>query len=298
MNNDTLSVGVTGQYMPITSVDSIRYLCKQYKIWPSRTSGQNFLVSEDTLGRTIHAAGLKPTDTVLEIGAGFGTLTAELAPLVRRVVTVELDRRLMPPLQKLAKTFRNITVISGDIFKQWPTVAKELQDLDYRLVANLPYSITSHVLRNFLERRPRPRDMLVMVQREVAERVTASAGQMSILSVAVQFYAEPAIVAEVPRSDFWPVPAVDSALLAIKKIGTDSASYQQALGQLPVGKFFSIVKIGFSARRKQLHNTLAGGLRLPRPDVAAAMISVGLSPAIRPQELTINQWISLAKLLQ
>ncbi len=283
--------------MHLASAKTIKYLCKKYRVWPSRSSGQNFLVSSAALNTIVNAAVIKRTDTVLEIGAGFGVLTGQLAQQAGRVVAVEMDKRLIKALQKLSVVYNNLEIIHGDIVSQRRNI-QALADLQYIIVANLPYNITSLVLRTFLEFPPRPSRMTVLVQKEVAERVVAAPGAMSLLSVAVQFFGSPSIASKVSREKFWPKPNVDSAVLTITDIGRDVHGYQKALGGIDIKRFFSIVRIGFSAKRKQLHNNLSAGLRLDTKTVTEIMEKTGISAAARAQELSIQQWVTLVKRIE
>jgi 16S rRNA (adenine1518-N6/adenine1519-N6)-dimethyltransferase len=283
--------------MNLTSRETIELLCKQYKIWPQRSSGQNFLISEDVLKTIGDAARLTPQDIVLEIGAGFGTLTTQLAQSTQRVIAVEQDKRLLRAMRKLASVYKNIFLVEGDVFKQWPLFSGQLADQHYKLIANLPYNITSLVLRNFLESRPRPSEMVVMVQKEVAERVVASPGHMSLLSVAVQLYGSPEIIQTVSRENFWPQPDVDSAILRIRSIGQDHHGYIKMLGPTKEKNFFRIVRMGFSARRKQLHNNLAAGLQLDDAAVRTLLSQCSVDPAARAQALSIEEWIKIANII-
>lgn len=281
--------------MLLASKETIRFLCKKYKFQPSRASGQIFLVSEDILDDIVSAAQLQGSDTVLEIGAGFGTLTAELLKKGSQVIAVELDKRLVVPLKELAEVNKNLQIIEGDIFKQWPVIAPQLSDLSYKLVANLPYNITSLVLRNFLEQKPRPKEMILLIQKEVAERVVAKPGKMSRLAVAVQFYGQPEIIGVVPGENFWPVPEVDSAILKIGGIGRDVNGYQSLLGSIDKKFFFNFVNIGYSAKRKQLHNNLAGGFGLDNGLVQENLKSNGINPHARAQDLAIEEWVKIVQ---
>lgn len=283
--------------MNLSSTKKIKSLCQKYHFWPQRKSGQNFLVDEKTLAKIIDAANLNPDDIILEIGAGFGVLTFALAPFVKKIIAVELDKRLVRALGDLLalQNFKNIEIFQGDIFKQWSVVSRQLTDLKYKLVSNLPYNITSLILRNFLEQKQRPSKMTLLMQKEVAQRVVAKPGEMSLLSVACQFYGEPKIISCVSRENFWPSPEVDSAILSIKGIGMDIKSYQRLLGNFGDKKFFSLVKIGFTARRKQLQNNLAAGLGMDNQAIKNVIRKCGLDIKIRAQDLSINDWINLAK---
>ncbi|MBU0597447.1 ribosomal RNA small subunit methyltransferase A [Patescibacteria group bacterium] len=279
--------------MQLTSQQTIKFLCNKYSFWPTRQSGQNFLVSEPDLKSIISSASISPQDTVLEIGAGFGTLTVELAKHASQVIAVELDKRLAMAMRKLSKTHNNLKVIEGDIFQKLPVVSGYLDDLQYKIVSNLPYNITSLVLRNFLENKPRPSEMVVLVQKEVADRIVAQPGKMSLLSIAIQFYAKPEIIRLIPRENFWPTPKVNTALLKISGIGGDPNNFLNQLGNEHVKKFFRIVKFGFSAKRKQLHNNLSAGLDEKQEKIKEILEKCGINPQIRAQDLSIFDWIDI-----
>lgn len=299
--------------MDLTSLQTIKVLCRKYGILPQKQRGQNFLIDRNILEKIIKAADLKKDDIVLEIGPGFGALTAELAGRVKKVVAVEADRRLADALRKILAEHKNIEIIEADILK-FPISNFQFSNYGYKIVANLPYQITSAVFRKFLEQEPRPGEMTLMVQKEVAERICAKTGKMSLLSISVQFFGKPEIVEAVSRKSFWPEPEIDSAILKIsdikseseanlKKIQTDfsqvrfDATLVALKKKVDLEKFFRIVKIGFSARRKQLHNNLSAGLRLPSREVQDILIKLGFDQKIRAQDLSVEDWISLAKQL-
>jgi len=285
--------------MDLTNLVTIKSLCKKYGIRPSKGVGQNFLIDREVLETMVAAADLKKDDIVLEIGPGFGVLTAELAERVGRVVAVEADRRLVEALREILAEYKNVEIIQEDILKFQVSSfsAKggfasggQFSNYGYKIVSNLPYQITSAALRKFLENEPRPSEITVMVQKEVADRICAEPGEMSLLSLSVQFYGQPAIVATVPRRAFWPEPEVDSAILKISNIQDVSAKNKKEI--LPE-KFFRVAKIGFSARRKQLQNNLAGGLRLSNKTVQDILVKLGFDQKIRAQDLSIEDWIRL-----
>ncbi len=278
---------------------TIQDLCREHAIKPSHSAGQNFLVDKETLDAIIDAADIKPSDTILEIGAGFGVLTWELIQSANTVISVELDRKLVTLLKKTFSGVKNLEIIHGDIFSQWRTLQTKFRDLEFKLVANLPYNITSKVIRHFIESEPRASDIVILVQREVAERIVAAPGSMSMLSVATQFYGQPEIIKEVTRDKFWPEPNVDSAILKIGSIGLDRDRYSQSLdADISADEFFSIVKIGFSSRRKQLHNNLSSGLHLSAEDVQGALKKAGINPLERAQNVPITSWITLVNTLR
>jgi len=288
--------------MDITSLAVIRSLCQKYGFRPQKERGQNFLISREVLDKIISAADLKKDDTVLEIGPGFGALTLELAKRAKKVAAVEADKRLANALRELLKGYKNVEIINEDVLKI-TGYALRVTRYGYKIVANLPYQITSAVLRKFLENEPRPSEMIVMVQKEVAERICAKprfrraglggqANGMSLLSVSVQFFGRPEIVEAVPKTAFWPEPKVDSAILKISNIKHET---ETNIRRVETKKFFQIVKTGFSARRKQLHNNLSGGLRLPDGEVQKILIESNFDPKARAQDLGVDDWIRLVQ---
>jgi 16S rRNA (adenine1518-N6/adenine1519-N6)-dimethyltransferase len=255
--------------------------------------GQNFLKNDAIVAKIVAAADLKPDDLVLEIGPGKGILTEELAKKAGKVVAVEIDKNLGGLLKGKFKGQQNVEIIEGDILKL---------DLDklisnYKVVANLPYYITSPIIRLFLESVMPPTEMILMVQKEVAERIVASAGQMSILAISVQYYADAEILFEVGKENFDPVPKVNSAIV---KIAPHSSSPYQGRGIKGEGgdakTFFRIVKAGFSAKRKTLVNNLSNSLHLDKSMVEEKLKTAGLLPTVRAQELSIENWKKMAGL--
>ncbi|XOU94418.1 MAG: 16S rRNA (adenine(1518)-N(6)/adenine(1519)-N(6))-dimethyltransferase RsmA [Candidatus Kerfeldbacteria bacterium] len=283
--------------MDLTELNTIKSLVKQNDIRPTRQSGQNFLICKDVLDKIIRTSEIYPQEKVLEIGPGFGTLTNRLLEAQASVTSVELDRNLAKFLSN-NKLFKNLNLIRGDIIHEWLGLKKDFKNLDYKLIANLPYSLTSLIFRMFLSERPRPKKIVVLIQKEVAERIVAVPGKMSMLSIAVQFYGEPKIIDIVKPECFWPSPEVQSAILEVDNIGLDTKKYKKMLGNVKDEQFFKIAKIGFSAKRKQLHNNLANGLHKKSEEIKAFLTNLNINPAIRAQDLTIKQWIDISKNIQ
>lgn len=281
--------------MDLTSLDTIKYLAKTNGFHPVKSSGQNFLVSEKVLSQIIKTAGLKKTDQVMEIGPGFGTLTVRLLDTGAKVSSFEIDKKLIRYLKRYEGLYPNFKLYDSNVLDGWPIINKEFKDLDYKLVSNLPYNITSIVLRNFTENIPRPSEMVLMVQKEVAERVISKPGQMSILAVAVQFYGSPEKIIDVPPESFWPQPEVNSSILRITEIGQDINGFQKKLLPYKTEDFFRTVKIGFAARRKQLHNNLANGFNVSSKKTTNILNKIGIKPTIRAQDLKIEDWINITR---
>ena len=263
---------------------SVRRLLRKFGIRPSKRLGQNFLVSQRLRERIIAAAELCQQDVVLEIGAGLGTLTRSLAQRVRRVVAFELDRRLIPILREELAPYPHVEIVQADILTVEPA---DLISAPYKVVANLPYYVTSAILRHLLEARQKPALMVVTVQSEVGQRLVAGPGAMSLLAVSVQFYGQPSIVAKAPPGAFYPSPRVNSAVVRIDV-------YEQPPTPVDdVEAFFAVVRAGFAQRRKQLRNSLSQGLHLPVAKVVQALRRCGLDEKQRAQELGVRDWACL-----
>ncbi len=255
--------------------------------------GQNFLNNKTIVDRIIIAGKLNSDDLVLEIGPGQGVLTTEIAPRVRKIITVEIDSSLIPFLQEKFSAQRNIQIINADILKiNLPELCREneMTDFNYKLIANIPYYITAKIIRLFLESATPPKEMLLMIQKEVAERIVAPAGKMSKLAVAVQYYAQPKILFSVSKENFTPAPKVDSAVIKIENIKKIPAPESK--------KFFQAVRAGFASRRKTLANNLSNSLHLPKNEILSLLKSIQLSPSARAQELSIEDWKKLSQNLQ
>lgn len=265
------------------------------KLKAKKSLGQNFLKDEGTIKRIIEAADLSLKDAIVEIGPGQGALTEKLAQKCGKVVAIELDERLIEPLRNKLRDFKNIKIIHGDILKiNLPelVMANNLGQMSYKVIANIPYYITAPIIRLLLETRYPPQEMILMVQKEVAQRITAKPGEMSILAVSVQYYAKAEILFEVPRRFFDPVPQVDSAVIKIAVGHEPSVTDKEK-----TRKFFKIIRAGFSAKRKTLANNLAASLQLDKKEIEQKIESLGFSRNARAQELSVDDWKSLAGML-
>jgi 16S rRNA (adenine1518-N6/adenine1519-N6)-dimethyltransferase len=258
------------------------------KIKPKKSLGQNFLSDQSVIRKIVEAANLQKEDVVLEIGPGKGILTEALASKCQKVIAVEIDQNLIPVLQNRFKNNSKIEIIHQDILQ---SDIKELENLNYKLIANLPYYITSPIIRKFLESETPPQEMILMVQKEVAERITASKGEMSILAVSVQYYATAEILFLVPRTAFDPAPEVDSAVIRI----THNA---QRLDPKERDNFFRVVRAGFCAKRKTLANNLANSFHLERTEIETKLAQIGIASNARSQELSVEDWKKLSALFQ
>ncbi len=274
-----------------------RRLLRHFNLQARKGLGQHFLIDEEVLKLITSAAGLTSTDVIMEIGPGLGVLTKELARQGGWVITIELDSKLAAILKQSLASFNNVTIINEDILQIDPSILLQEQKVkfpagiinpfSYKVVANLPYYITSPVLRHFLEASLKPQIMVVMVQKEVAEVITAKPGQMSMLSISVQFYGAPIIISYVPAQCFYPAPEVDSAILKIKL-------YAQPLVEVTNREsFFELVRAGFSAPRKQIGNSLVQGLELPKADVLSLLGRANIISQRRAETLTLDEWAKL-----
>jgi 16S rRNA (adenine1518-N6/adenine1519-N6)-dimethyltransferase len=269
----------------LTNMRELRNLLSAHGMRPSKSFGQNFLIDRPTLYQIIEAASLEETDQVLEVGAGTGVLTRELAKRARRVVAVELERDMLTLLREMTRPYANIELVARNLLFLDP--AEVFGQTPYKLVANLPYYITAPTFRHFLENANPPRLLVVMVQYEVAQRIVAGPGDLSLLGISVQFYGRPTIVARVPALAFYPAPKVDSAILRV------DVNAQAPLRPAERSSFFRVVQAGFSERRKQLHNALARGLHQKNEDVRAWLLAAEIDPSRRAETLSIEEWLSL-----
>jgi len=273
--------------MDLTDINQIKKICKQHNIRPVESRGQNFLVNKQILDRIVNASDLKKDDTVLEVGSGFGTLTIELAKIVKKVIAVDIDKKLVQILRTNISAYKNVEVIEGNVLELSSSKKVGLPS-NYKVVSNLPYNITSNFLRKFLSDTYKPKEMVLMVQKEVAERICAKPGDMSLLSVSVQFFSQPEISFYVSKEHFWPQPKVDSAVIKLSQISDIRYKISEK-------EFFRIVKIGFSARRKQLQNNISAGFKISNEKVREILTKLGFDPKIRAQDLSLGDWIRLTK---
>ena len=304
--------------MNLLSPTEIKILLNKHSTRLSRGLGQNFLIDENTLEKIIKSAELKPDDVVLEIGPGIGTLTRELAKFAEKIVAVEKSQKMCEILNEVlaAKNLLNVQVVNADILKilspesslrgarrrrgnleyvhkSWiaSSVASLLprNDNGYKVVANIPYYITAPLIRLFLENENQPEFMVLMVQKEVAQRICAKPPDMTLLSVSVQFYAEAKIMGYVSKNCFWPAPKVDSAIIKITPHKT-----VRAPSSIEKEKFFKVVKAGFLQPRKQLGNNFSKALRLDREQINLWLSKNNIKPGQRAETLSVQDWKNLA----
>ncbi|HSB65148.1 MAG TPA: 16S rRNA (adenine(1518)-N(6)/adenine(1519)-N(6))-dimethyltransferase RsmA [Anaerolineales bacterium] len=263
----------------------VPHLLRQHGLHPDKSLGQNFLLDEAALQKVVEAAMLTPQDVVLEIGPGLGSLTRQLAVHTSQVIAVEIDHDLVPVLHQVLNEFSNVTVIQGDILALDPV--RLVSSSEYLVVANIPYNITSALIRHLLEASTPPRRLVLTVQEEVAQRICARPGDMSLLALSVQVYGDPEIIAKIPAGVFYPPPRVDSAILRIER-------YPAPL--IPVDRldvFFRLIKAGFSQKRKTLRNALSAGLHLSTANIETLLRTAGIDHMRRAETLSLLEWHKL-----
>lgn len=270
------------------SQDQIKKIFQEKDIKALKSLGQNFLVDEKVLDKIIQAAELGKNDLIIEIGPGLGVLTRELSKKCRQVIAIEKDKKLAGLLEEeLAQNIQypNIEIINSDILKTnlEELIKKYGLNKNYKLVSNIPYYITSPVIKFFLENEIQPQTITLLVQKEVAERICADAGKLSVLALSVQIYGKPEIVGYVDKSSFYPQPKVDSAILKISEIKKEFPNnYYQEI--------FRIIKIGFSSKRKKLVNNLSAGLCIDKDKTEKILLEAKINLNARAQELELKDW--------
>lgn len=272
-------------------------LLSQYGLRPDKKLGQNFLIDAAALARIVEIAEVGSSDIVLEIGPGLGSLTRYLAVTARQVLAVELDRKLIPVLKDNLLDYPNVILIQGDILNLRPDQVISQVDLTteageqpgYLVVANIPYYITSALLRHLLEAQLKPTRFVLTVQREVAERICARPGELSLLALSVQVYGQPQIKAHIPAGSFYPAPQVDSAVVRVDLFE------KPVIPQEWLDDFFRLAKAGYSQKRKTLRNSLAGGMAMPSQQVSALLTGVDIDPQRRAETLSIPEWKNLTE---
>ncbi|MDP3991015.1 MAG: rRNA adenine dimethyltransferase family protein [Candidatus Nealsonbacteria bacterium] len=302
--------------------DSIKTTLKKRNLRPSKRLGQNFLIDKNILDKIAQAADLNINDIVLEIGPGTGALTKILAQKVhpvkssqneafsegerfnrvKRVVAVEKDRNMVKILQEELKGFKNVEIIHGDIRRHPLRMFGEDSPLQFKVVGNLPFYLTAPVIRKFLEYTETGLEytesgslysalemMVLVVQKEVGQRICAKPPRMNLLAVSIQVYAAPEIISYVSKNSFWPRPKVDAAIIKI-------TPKNQLTGDSEL--FFKIVKAGFAHPRKQLINNLSGGLKISRESAESWLLKNNIQPTQRAETLSVDNWVNLSKTYQ
>ena len=255
---------------------------KRYGLRADKSLGQNFLQDDSVLEKIADAAEILKDDCVLEIGPGLGSLTRYLAVSAKQVTAVELDFDLLAPLRAVLQPYQNVRVVHGDILKL--SISKLIDQPNYIVAANIPYNITSAIIRHLLEGDIKPRRVVLTIQKEVAERICAAPGDLSLLALSVQVYGKPSIAAKIPAAAFHPAPKVDSAILRIDIYDEPLVPHDL------INSFFKLTKAGFGQKRKTLRNSLASGLHITTTDAEALLTSAGIDFMRRAETLSIEEW--------
>ena len=264
---------------------NIAALLRDYGLSPKKGLGQNFLVDPEALRKIIQAADILPGALVLEVGPGLGSLTRGLAQVARKVVAVELDEGLLPLLAKVLAGYPNVEIVKGDILEIDPP--QLMGEAGYLVVANIPYYITSALIRHLLSPEIKPARIVLTVQKEVADRICAEPGDLSLLALSVQVYGAAKKALRIPAGSFYPAPKVDSSVVRVDLYP------QPLIASDDLDDFFKLARAGFGQKRKTLRNSLSAGLHLPPDRVAALLDSVGIDPRRRAETLSLREWKSL-----
>lgn len=273
--------------MELTNKSELLDYLKQHTLWAKKGLSQNFLIDKVALDDIVAAAELKPDDLVVEIGPGLGTMTQELVRHAGEVLAIEMDEKLASLLPQKIES-RNLKVINSDILRV--NLNEIIDSKEYKVVANIPYHITSKILELFLSRENKPELIVLLVQKEVAERICAKPGDMSVLAVSVQLFGRPEVVNIVRKESFFPSPKVDSAILRIV-----ISNQLSVVSKEQERDFFRCVHVGFAAKRKTLVNNLMVGYQLERIQVLDILKSMGLKETVRAQELSVQEWKELTE---
>lgn len=268
-------------YISLPLLD-VRGLLRKYDLRPKKSLGQNFLIDPLALQKIVRVAEIQVGETVLEIGPGLGSLTRYLAIQARRVIAIELDARLIPALEEVLAEHPNVRLFQEDILET--NLGALITEGEYLVVANIPYYITSAVVRHLLGAPHRPKRMVLTVQREVAQRICASPGRLSLLALSVQVFGKPQIKARIPAGAFYPSPKVDSAVVRV-----DIYSHPR-IPQDQLDDFFRLAKAGFSQKRKNLRNALSGGLGWEKPRVEKLLQQAEVDARRRAETLNLEEW--------
>lgn len=262
-------------------------LLREFSLHPDKRLGQNFLSDPVALQRVADTAHISAQDTVIEIGAGLGSLTRYLAVLAQKVIAIEIDPKLIPPLKQVVAPFRNIEIIQGDILNLKPDELNP--STDYLVVANIPYYITSAIIRHLLSATTRPKRVVLTIQYELAERICAEPGNMSLLALSVQVFSKPHIKARIPAGAFYPAPKVDSAILRLDLFS------EPLIPNPNLDIFFNLSQAGFSQKRKMLRNAMSAGLHLDPKSVEALLNQAGIDSHRRAETLSVTEWGTLTQ---
>jgi 16S rRNA (adenine1518-N6/adenine1519-N6)-dimethyltransferase len=264
---------------------NVSTILRQYGLQPKKKLGQNFLVDPNAIQRVVEAADISSSDIVLEIGAGIGNLTRHLAAKSRKVIAIEVDKHLIPPLNNVLSQFPNVHIVHGDILALDP--AELVEGQPYLVTANIPYYITSSTIRHLLTARVRPIRVVLTIQHEVALRLCASNGNMNLLALSVQVFGSPRIITRIPARAFYPPPKVDSAVVRVDIFP------QPLIPASDLDLFFHLIRAGFSQKRKTLRNALSSSLPCSATQIEEWLKSNRVDAHRRAETLDLDEWKKL-----
>ena len=270
----------------MSKLSELQGLLRLHGLWAKKSFGQNFLVDEAALERIVEAADLHSSDTVVEVGPGTGFLTEHLIKKAKRVIAVEFDADMVEVMKRRFKGVKNLEIIHSDILNwQIPDQVRD-DKKGYKVVANIPYYITSPLIKHFLQSDCRPSEMVILVQKEVAEKIVGKTGK-SVITIETQVFGKPEVVAIVKAASFYPAPKVDSAILKIDV-------YKKPLvSEKKLKDFFRLVHQGYNQKRKKLRNTLAAAWHVEPVEAEARIKKACLDPNLRPEDVEIRDWMKL-----
>ncbi|HOW13030.1 MAG TPA: 16S rRNA (adenine(1518)-N(6)/adenine(1519)-N(6))-dimethyltransferase RsmA [Candidatus Pacearchaeota archaeon] len=270
--------------MNLYSKKNIINLFKKNNIKPQKKLGQNFLINKNIIKKIIRSSNISKNDIVLEIGPGIGTLTIELSKKAKKVITIEKDKTIIKILKETTKGFKNIKIINQDILK----IKKIKINKKYKIIANLPYYIVFPILKKFLEEENPPHEMILTIQKEVAQKIVKKPPKANFLSIFINFYCNSKILFFIPKESFWPKPKVDGAVIKLSNIKNKNLEVDKFL-------FYKVIKIGFSSPRKKIINNYFNNIKLNKKEVYNLFNKININPNLRPENLSLKDWIKLTE---
>lgn len=275
----------------MSKLDQLKSLLIQENLWAKKSLGQNFLIDEKALEIIVESAEISPDDRIIEVGPGTGFLTEKLIEKAKKVTAIEYDADMVKILEKRFKNKKNLEIIQSDILKlNLSNVTSQMSNV-YKVVANIPYYITSPLIKFFLQAEKPPTNMVLLVQKEVAEKICGLSGK-SLITIETQLFGKPEIIANVPAKSFYPAPKVESAILKISTHKTPLVPENE------LKNFLRIVKFGFSQKRKKLANTLSAGLHLKPKEIREKLMQISIDPDQRAEHLSMEDWQKIATLFE
>jgi len=270
--------------MNLYSKKNIINLFKKYNIKPQKKLGQNFLIDKNIIKKIIRSSNISKNDIVLEIGPGIGTLTIELLKKAKKVTAIEKDKTIIKILKETTKSFKNIKIINQDILK----IKKIKINKKYKIIANLPYYIVFPFFKKILEEENQPHEMILTIQKEVAQKIVKKPPKANFLSIFINFYCDSKILFFIPKESFWPKPKVDGAVIKLSNIKNKNLEVDKFL-------FYKVIKIGFSSPRKKIINNYFNNIKLNKKEVYNLFNKININPNLRPENLSLKDWIKLTE---